>query len=68
MITLTAGPSKAKIIAEMGAGLASLSVDEKPVLRPCSGRVQDGPFALACNLLAPFSNRISGGGFGQRIR
>ena len=65
MITLTAGPSKAKIIAEMGAGLASLSVDEKPLLRPWSGRVQDGPFALACNLLVPFSNRISGGGFGH---
>jgi aldose 1-epimerase len=64
MITLTAGPSKAEIIAEMGAGLASLWADEKPVLRPWSGRVQDGPFALACNLLVPFSNRISGGGFG----
>ena len=65
MITLTAGPSKAEIIAEMGAGLAGLWADEKPVLRPWSGRVQDVPFALACNLLVPFSNRISGGGFGH---
>ena len=65
MIMLTAGPSKAEIIAEMGAGLAGLWADEKPVLRPWSGRVQDVPFALACNLLVPFSNRISGGGFGH---
>jgi aldose 1-epimerase len=63
MLTLTAGPSKAEIFPEMGAGLAGLWADEKPVLRPWSGRVEDGPFALACNLLIPFSNRISGGGF-----
>lgn len=31
--------------------------------RPHPSRV--GPFALACNILAPFSNRISGGGFVQ---
>jgi aldose 1-epimerase len=63
MITLTAGPSKAAIVPEIGAGLAGLWAAEKPVLRPWSGRVEDGPFALACNLLVPFSNRISGGGF-----
>lgn len=45
----------------MGAGLAGLFVDGRPVLRPWSGAVADGPFALAMNLLAPFSNRISGG-------
>jgi aldose 1-epimerase len=47
----------------MGAGLSGLWVGEKPALRPWSGRVEDGPFALSCNLLVPFSNRISGGGF-----
>lgn len=45
----------------MGAGLAGLSVGGRPVLRAWSGVVADGPFALAMNLLAPFSNRISGG-------
>lgn len=63
MITLLAGPSKAEILPEMGAGLAGLWVGAKPVLRPWSGRIEDGPFALASNLLVPFSNRISGGGF-----
>lgn len=63
MITLTAGPAKALIVPEMGAGLAGLWAGEKPVLRPWQGRVEDGPFALSCNLLVPFSNRISGGGF-----
>ena len=63
MITLTAGPSKAQIIPDMGAGLAGLWASEKPLLRPWLGRLEDGPFALSCNLLVPFSNRISGGGF-----
>lgn len=47
----------------MGAGLAGLWAGERPVLRPWTGRLEDGPFALSCNLLVPFSNRISGGGF-----
>ena len=51
----------------MGAGLASLSVAGVPVLREWSRRREDGPFALAMNLLVPFSNRISGGfGFDGR--
>jgi aldose 1-epimerase len=45
----------------MGGGLAGLWQDGQPLLRPWSGHGADGPFALACNLLAPFSNRISGG-------
>ena len=63
MITLLAGQSEAQILPELGGALAGLSVGGKPVLRPWSGRVEDGPFALACNLLVPFSNRLSGGGF-----
>jgi aldose 1-epimerase len=61
MITLRAGSAKAQVLPQMGGGLAGLVVGDLPVLRPWSGRVEDGPFALACNLLVPFSNRISGG-------
>lgn len=63
MITLTAGTSKAEIVPEMGGGLAGLWAGDLPVLRPWPGKVSAGPFALSCNLLVPFSNRISGGGF-----
>lgn len=69
MITLTAGSAKVQIVPQMGGGLAGLWAGDLPVLRPWSGLVEDGPFALASNLLVPFSNRISGGGFtydGQR--
>lgn len=61
MIELRSGPARATIVPEMGAGLGGLWFDDKPALRPWSGRAEDGPFALALNLLAPFSNRISGG-------
>ena len=54
------------IAPEMGGGIASFDalLDDRPVpvLRPWGG-VETGPFGLACNLLLPFSNRISGGGF-----
>jgi aldose 1-epimerase len=60
MITLTAGRAKVQIVPQMGGGLAGLWADDLPLLRPWSGRSEDGPFALACNLLVPFSNRISG--------
>ncbi len=63
MITLHAGASRAEIHPGMGGGLAGLWAGDRPVLRSWSGRAEDGPFALACNLLVPFSNRISGGGF-----
>lgn len=61
MITLTAGMAKAQILPDMGGGLAGLWQDGRPILRPWSGNRDDGPFALACNLLLPFSNRISHG-------
>lgn len=63
MISLQAGAAKAHILPDMGGGLAGLWLGGRPVLRPWSGRVADGPFALACNVLLPFSNRISGSGF-----
>lgn len=61
MITLTAGGAKVQIVPQMGGGLGGLWAEGLPVLRPWSQRSEDGPFALACNLLVPFSNRISGG-------
>lgn len=61
MIALRAGAAEAVVAPDMGGGLASLGVAGRPVLRPWSGRTEDGPFALALNLLAPFSNRIDGG-------
>jgi len=61
MIRLAAGRARAEVSPKMGAGLVGLFVEGRAVLRPWSGQVADGPFALAMNLLAPFSNRISGG-------
>jgi aldose 1-epimerase len=61
MIELRAGAARAEVAPAMGAALAGLSVGGRPVLRAWSGVVADGPFALAMNLLAPFSNRISSG-------
>ena len=61
MIRLAAGAARADVAPAMGAGLADLRVADCPVLRPWSGRLDEGPFSLALNLLAPFSNRIAGG-------
>lgn len=61
MIALRAGAAEVLVAPEMGGGLAALTVAGRPVLRPWSGQAEDGPFALALNLLAPFSNRIDGG-------
>lgn len=61
MVTLRAGSARARVVPDMGAGLAELSVFQRPVLRSWDG--SDKPFALALNLLVPFSNRISSGGF-----
>lgn len=56
------------VVPDIGGGIARLDVRAadggfRPLLRPWSGRTSDGPFALASNVLVPFSNRISGGGF-----
>lgn len=61
MIRLAAGKARAEILPKMGAGVAGLWVGDRPVLRPWSGVEPEGPFGLAMNLLAPFSNRISNG-------
>ncbi|MBD9372336.1 aldose 1-epimerase [Rhizobium sp. ARZ01] len=60
--------ARVAVVPCMGGGIAQLDVRGadgrfRPLLRPWSGRTGDGPFALASNVLVPFSNRISGGGF-----
>lgn len=59
---VTAGNARLLLAPALGGAIASLDVGGGPVLRPWSGDADD-PFTLACNVLAPFSNRISGGGF-----
>lgn len=68
VLVLEDGRTRAGIVPALGGGIAFLEGRLSgrrtvPVLRPWTGRPEDGPFALACNMLLPFSNRISGGGF-----
>ena len=58
----TADAAKLILAPELGGGIARLDVDNKPVLRPWSGD-KHNLFSLAHNVLVPFSNRISCGGF-----
>lgn len=60
------GQAHLALAPDMGGAVASLSVGGRPVLRPWNRDPSDGPFALAANVLIPFSNRISGGGFAFR--
>ncbi|MBW0371229.1 aldose 1-epimerase [Ensifer adhaerens] len=60
--------ARLQLIPALGGGIGRLDVRHPsaewiPVLRPWNGRVEDGPFELGCNVLVPFSNRISRGGF-----
>lgn len=61
MLELKAGDARLSLHPAMGGGIAGLWVGEKPVLRPWPGNGDEGPFALASNVLVPFSNRIDGG-------
>lgn len=58
MLDLVASYAKLQLTPELGGGIAGLWCKDKPVLRPWSGNAADGPFALASNVLVPFSNRI----------
>jgi aldose 1-epimerase len=60
VIDLQAKDARATVVPALGGGVATLRWREKDILRPWSGRTEDGPFALGMNILAPFSNRISG--------
>jgi aldose 1-epimerase len=63
MLALVHGAARAEVAPEQGGGLWSLTVEGRPALSAGAGRPDRSPFALALNLLLPFSNRISGGGF-----
>lgn len=59
VIRLDAGEARATVLPAMGAGLGSVVWRGMDVLRPWPGRAEEGPFAIAMNLMVPFSNRIS---------
>lgn len=62
LLELASGTARLLVAPAMGGGIARLDVNEAPVLRPFKGD-EKAPFSLASNILVPFSNRISGGGF-----
>ena len=66
-LTISDGVAEAIIVPELGAGLASYDLvgasGRAPLFRPRRDPSRGGPFDLALNLLVPWSNRISGGGF-----
>lgn len=64
-ITLADDVAEAVVVPGLGAGLARYDFTggqrPQPLFRPCCDLARAGPFDLACNLLVPWSNRISGG-------
>ena len=66
-LTISDGAAEAVIVPDLGAGLAAYDLlspsGRMPLFRPCRDLARAGPFDLALNLLVPWSNRISGGGF-----
>jgi aldose 1-epimerase len=67
VLSLFDGAAQEVVVPEAGAGLASYDLIEAdrrtPLFRPCRDLSPSQPFELASNLLLPWSNRISGGGF-----
>jgi aldose 1-epimerase len=63
IIELQSGDAVLSIIPEFGGALTALTVAGRPLLRGWSGDFDQGPFALASNILVPFSNRIAKGQF-----
>ncbi|MCY6381761.1 aldose 1-epimerase [Hoeflea prorocentri] len=61
-IEIVAGAARLVVSPDMGGGIARLDYRERPVLRSWASD-ETNPFSLASNILVPFSNRISGGGF-----
>lgn len=63
---LSDGMAELEVVAGLGAGVARYDLlganGREPVFRPAPEHTRDS-FALGCNLLAPWSNRISDGGF-----
>jgi aldose 1-epimerase len=67
VLMLSDGVAEAVVVPGLGAGLASYDLVEAdrriPLFRPRRDLFGAGPFDLANNLLLPWSNRISSGGF-----
>jgi aldose 1-epimerase len=67
LVRLTDGIAEATVAPDLGGGLASYdligAVGRAALFRRCRDLSRAGPFDLANNLLVPWSNRISGGGF-----
>ena len=67
MLQLIGDGAEVDIAPEAGGALARYEVKSAgtwwPVLLASADGGRSGAFALACNVLAPWSNRISGGGF-----
>ena len=67
MVTLSDGVGEATIVPDLGAGVASYDLliegRREALFRPCRKPLEAQPFDLALNLLVPWSNKISGGGF-----
>jgi aldose 1-epimerase len=67
LLVINDGVAEVAIVPDLGAGLAAYDLvgasGRAPLFRPCSDPSRAGPFDLAFNLLVPWSNRISGGGF-----
>ena len=66
-LTISDGVAEAVIVPTLGAGLAAYDLvapsGRTPLFRPCRELSSAAPFDLALNVLVPWSNRISGGGF-----
>jgi aldose 1-epimerase len=65
-VVLADSRAEAVVLPEMGGGLAAYDWHGRDGLQPifrCAPADAAHPFQLACNLLVPWSGRISGGGF-----
>ena len=67
MVRLVGSGVTVELAPELGGAVARYDVEtsagRRPVLLASTEGGRSGPFALASNVLAPWSNRISGGGF-----
>jgi aldose 1-epimerase len=68
VIVLSDGRGRAEVHPQMGAAIGRYDFtmpngEVVPIFQTAPSTGRGGPFALGMNLLAPFSNRISGGGF-----
>ncbi|WP_226781420.1 aldose 1-epimerase [Oceaniglobus trochenteri] len=67
LLELSDARSRLRLVPALGGAVADMQArlpdgTEQPVLRPWPG-TEAGVFGVGMNLLVPFSNRISGGGF-----